>query len=132
MPGKRINPRLMKRHRAYSVEEVAIILGIHKNSVRGWIKAGLPTVDKSRPLLMLGSDARAFLEARQKAAKRPCPPGHFYCFKCREPMPPAMGLVEFAPRNAVSGNLRALCASCGNLCLRDASRSGGTVENGQF
>jgi hypothetical protein len=26
MPGKRINPRLMKRHRAYSMEEVAIIL----------------------------------------------------------------------------------------------------------
>lgn len=60
MPARRINPRLIKLHRPYSVEEAARALGVHKNSVRGWIKDGLPTVDHSRPLLILGQELRAY------------------------------------------------------------------------
>lgn len=118
MAAKRINPRLIKLHRSYSVEESALALGAHKNTVRGWIKSGLPVVDKSRPVLMLGQDLRHFLEAKRKAAKRPCPPGMFYCFKCRQPMPPALGLVEYTSFNATTGNLIALCDSCGTVMHR--------------
>ena len=120
MAAKRINPRLIKLHRPYSVEESALALGAHKNTVRGWIKSGLPVVDKSRPVLMLGQDLRHFLEAKRKAAKRPCLPGMFYCFKCRQPMPPALGLVEYTSFNATTGNLIALCDSCGRVMYRRA------------
>lgn len=112
MPGKRINPRLAKLSRSYSVEEVTRTLGVHKGSVRNWIKAGLPTVRETRPILILGSELRGWLEKRRKAAKRPCPPGTIYCFKCREPRPPALGMVEYVPMNAKSGNLKAMCADC--------------------
>ncbi|WP_417620971.1 helix-turn-helix domain-containing protein [Parasphingorhabdus sp.] len=112
MPGKRINPRLAKLHRSYSVEEAAQTLRVHKGSVRNWIKAGLPTVHETRPILILGSELRDWLEKRRKAAKRPCPPGTIYCFKCREPRPPALGMVEYVPMNAKSGNLKAMCADC--------------------
>src|SRR5688572_18012676 len=105
MPKRRINPRLIKLHRAYSVDEAARTLGAHKNSVRGWIKAGLPTIDSRRPTLILGSELRRFLEARRKSSRRPCPPGHFYCFRCRQPQLPAAGMVDFVARNNVSGNL---------------------------
>lgn len=120
MPPRRINPRLIKLHRPYSVEEAASALDVHKNSVRRWIKQGLPVVDKSRPVLMLGHVLRAHLESTRKAAKRPCPPGTIYCFKCRASMRPALGMVEFIPRNTSTGNLNALCEACGTTMHRNA------------
>jgi len=118
MPARRINSRLIKLHRSYSVEEAARALGAHKNSVRGWIKDGLPTIDRSRPSLILGQDLRAYLESKRKAAKRPCPPGTLYCFKCRQPRAPAMGMVEATSQNATTGNLSAICEVCNTMMHR--------------
>ena len=120
MPRNHIDPRRIRLHQAYSVEEAARALGKHKHTVRNWIEAGLPTVDGSRPVLMHGHDLRAFLEARRKAGKRPCPPGTIYCFRCREPRPPASDMVEYTPRNATTGNLVALCETCGTVMHRSA------------
>ena len=118
MPARRINPRLIRIHRPYSVEEAARALGAHKNSVRGWIKDGLPVVDRSRPVLILGHELRAWLERKRKAAKRPCTPGTLFCFKCRQPRPPAMGMVEATRQNATTGNLSALCEVCATMMHR--------------
>lgn len=120
MPARRINPRLIKLHRPYSVEEVARTLGVHKNSVRGWINGGLPTVDRSRPVLIFGHELRDYLESKRKSAKRPCPPGTLYCFKCRQPRAPAMGMIEATCQNASTGNLTALCEDCGTMMHRRA------------
>jgi hypothetical protein len=120
MPARRINPRLMKLHRPYSVEEAARALGAHKNSVRRWIKAGLPTVDNTRPVLILGSDFQQWWGKRRKGAKRPLKPGQLYCFKCRQPKAPALGMVEYAASNATTGNLKAMCETCGTMMHRRA------------
>lgn len=120
MSAKRINPRLIKLHRAYSVEEAARTLGKHKNSVRGWIARGLPTIDKARPTLINGHDLRRFLEAERRARKRPCPRGTFYCFKCHAPMRPALGMIDYTPINATTGDLSALCEVCGTMMHRRA------------
>ena len=122
MTGRRVNPRLIKLHRSYSPDEAARVLGVHKHTVRNWIKAGLPTLDKSRPVLILGSELRAWLEKRQKAAKRPCKPGTMYCFKCREPKAPALGMVEYRPMNDKSGMLIALCVDCETVMHRRARK----------
>jgi hypothetical protein len=115
---RRINPQLIKLHRPYSVEEAARALGAHKNSVRGWIKDGLPTVDNSRPTLILGHELRAYLERKRKLAKRPLKPGTFRCFKCREPRAPALGMVEITNQTATTGNLKALCEVCSTMMHR--------------
>ena len=120
MRRQRLNPRCIRLHRAYSVEEATRALGKHKHTIRNWIEAGLPTVDGTRPLLVHGDELRAFLEARRKVVKRPCPPGTIYCFKCRQPREPASGMVEFTPRNPVTGNLVALCETCGTVMHRSA------------
>lgn len=120
MPSKRINHRLIKIHRSYSIDEVTRILHVHKNTVRGWIKSGLSIVDQSRPTLILGSELRRFLEARRNAAKRPCPPGTLYCLKCRQPMPPALGMVEYVTLNDTTGNLIAFCRDCETMMYRRA------------
>ena len=108
----RINPRRAKLHWSYTAHELADRLGVHKNTVRYWIKSGLPVLDGSRPALILGSEFQAWWGARRNATKRPCQPGQMYCFKCREPKRPALGMVDYVATNAATGNLKALCEAC--------------------
>lgn len=112
---KRINPRRAKLHRSYTAFELASLLGVHKNTVRHWIRDGLPVVDGARPALICGSEFQDWWGKLRKGAKRPCQPGQMYCFKCREPKRPALGMVEFVATNALTGNLKALCETCGTL-----------------
>lgn len=118
----RPNHRLVKIHYSYSVEDVTALLGVHRNTVREWLRRGLPAIDKQRPLLILGSILAEFLKARRDAAKRPCAPGELYCVKCREPRLPAGGLVEFQPLREPLGNLTAICPVCHSLMYRRANR----------
>jgi excisionase family DNA binding protein len=112
------SPWRVKLHRSYSVEQAAKALNVHKNTVRRWIKDGLPTVGGRGQTLILGSELRTFLEARRKRAKRPCPPGFMFCLKCREPRPPAGRMIDYVPLAATSGNLIGLCPKCFGLMFR--------------
>jgi excisionase family DNA binding protein len=106
------NPRLVKIHRSYTVEEIANLFGVHKNTVRQWIKQGLPVCDDMRPVLILGSDLKTFLKARRAKNKRPCQPGEIYCVRCRAPKKPAGGMAEYQPKTESLGNLLAICPDC--------------------
>ena len=44
MAKTRLNPWLAKIHRNYTVEEAARLYGLHRNTVRQWIKRGLPVI----------------------------------------------------------------------------------------
>jgi len=46
------------RYRNYTVEEIAKLFGVHRNTVRQWVKQGLPTSDRKRPMLILGREYR--------------------------------------------------------------------------
>ncbi len=120
---RRPNPRLVKIHRNYTVEEVARTLGAHKNTVRAWITKGLPTIDSRRPTLIHGLDLARFLETRRKAAKQTCDPGQIYCVKCRFPKTPAGRMADYIPITATSGNLRGICPDCEILIHRRVSRA---------
>lgn len=114
----RINPRRAKLHRSYTTFELADLLRVHKNTVRQWIKVGLPVVDGARPTLICGSDFQLWWSKQRKATKRPCQPGQMYCFKCREPKAPALGMVEYEATNAATGNLKAICETCSTMMYR--------------
>ncbi|WP_374542371.1 hypothetical protein [Sphingorhabdus sp.] len=118
MPLRRANPRRVKLHRIYSATELADCLGVHKNTVRHWQANGLELVSKGRPTLFDGATVRAFLAKRNASRKRPCPSGTLYCFKCRQPRAPAMGMVEATRQSATTGNLKAICEVCGTMMHR--------------
>lgn len=120
MAQRRDSPRHIKLHRSYTVEEIASALGVHKNSVRGWQRAGLQPIDDCRPIMFQGGALRSFLEQRRASRKRPCRPGTLYCFKCREPRPPALDMVDWVPITSTSGNLKAMCATCETVMHRRA------------
>jgi len=121
MANRRIDPRRIKTHFSYTVEEAADALGVHKNTVRMWIKAGLAVADDRRPTVMSGAAIRAFLENRLKARKSPLKPGEFYCFRCREPKSPAGGMADFVAAGGGLGTLTGLCPDCETIMHRRAS-----------
>lgn len=120
MAARRVNPCAVKLHRSYSVPELAACFGVHKNTVRHWQSNGLTPLDCKRPVLFQGATIRAFLTKRNASRKCPCPPGTLYCFKCRAARPAALGMVDYVSINAVSGNVRAICATCETVMHRRA------------
>jgi len=115
------NPRLAKIHRNYTVDEVAHLFGIHKNTVREWVKRGLPTSDGRRPMLILGRELVTFLSARRTKNKRTCQAGEIYCVRCRVPRAPAGDMVDYEPVTATLGNLVAICSACETMMYRRVS-----------
>jgi Helix-turn-helix domain len=123
MRKRRPNYRLVKIHRSYTVEEVACLFGTHKNTVRAWVKAGLPTSDSKRPTLILGNDLAAYLKARRTRNKQPCKPGEIYCVRCRAPKRPAGNMAEYQPTTATLGNLIGICPDCEGMIYKRTSRA---------
>jgi hypothetical protein len=116
------NYRLPKLHRNYSVEEAATLLGVHRNTVRHWIKRGLPVV-AGHPILILGGALRTFLDQQREQRKRRCNAAEIYCLRCREPRVPAEGLVEYQATGPNRGRFIALCPHCGSVMYRSANPS---------
>lgn len=115
------NPRLAKIHRNYTVEEVASLFGVHRRTVREWVKRGLPTIDDRRPMLILGRDLVAFLQARRAKNKRPCKPGELYCLRCRAPKAPDGAMADYEHVTEGLGNLIGMCPDCELMMYRRVS-----------
>jgi hypothetical protein len=112
------NPRLVKVHRNYSVEEIARLFGLHKNTVRNWLKQGLPIIDDRRPILIIGRELSVFLKERRQKTKQACGPGRIFCIACRAPKVPAGKMAECIPTGPLAGNLRGICPDCDRLIYR--------------
>ena len=114
------NPRSIKVHRNYTVDEAARVLGVCRGTVRRWIRGGLPALSDRRPILILGADLIDFLNARSQPRSR-CGFGELYCVKCRAPRTAAGCMADFIPLTPRSGNLQAICETCGTLMHRAVS-----------
>jgi hypothetical protein len=115
------NHRLVKIHRTYTVEEIAKLFNVHKNTVRRWVKEGLATTDEKHPMLILGHVLSAFLQARRIKNKQTCKLGELYCVCCRAPRLPAGAMAEYRPVTEKFGNLTAICPDCHSIMNRRGS-----------
>jgi hypothetical protein len=118
MRSRHPNPRLAKIHRSYSVEEMARLFSVHKNTVRAWFKQGLIPIDGQRPTVVRGEDIRRFLTERRARAKRPSGPGRIYCLPCRAPKVPAGKMAECVAVGDTTGALQGICPDCGRMIYR--------------
>jgi len=120
---RRLNPRKVKIHQSYTVEEAALVLGRSIPTIRSWIKKGLPVLRSQIPHLILGADLREYLEKAQKTRKTPLQSDELYCLKCRKPRKPYGGLADYIPATVSKGRLEGLCSVCSSICNRFTSQS---------
>jgi hypothetical protein len=118
MATRHPNHRRVKIHRNYTVEEVAKLYGRYRNTVREWIRRGLPTIDRKRPMLILGRDLAEFIQARRLKNKQKCQPGEIYCVRCRTPRKPAEEMADCQPITTTLGNLIGICPNCESIMYR--------------
>lgn len=120
----RCNPNKAKIHRSYTVEEIALLFSVHKNTVRAWVKAGLPVCDDQKPMLILGSVLREYLRAKNKKRKQTCTPYEMYCFSCKAPKKPAENMVDYEPINDTTGRMIGICSSCEGMINKYTNLAG--------
>lgn len=112
------NPRRAKIHRSYSVEDVSRLFNLHKNTVRSWLKQGLESIDRQRPILISGDELRRFLGERRTRAKQTCGPGRIYCLPCRAPKVPAGKMADCIQTGETRGALQGICPDCHRMIYR--------------
>lgn len=115
------NPRLVKIHRTYKVDEAASVCHVHKGTIRAWIKNGLATIDNLRPTLIQGQVLREYLEVKRQKAKTKLQPGEFYCVKCRVARCPLENYADVEALNNQVGNLSGICPDCDSIMNRRVS-----------
>jgi hypothetical protein len=118
MGSRHPNPRLVKIHRNYSVEDVSRLFRIHKNTVRNWLNDGMERIDDYRPILILGLELARFVTERRNRAKQKCGPGRIYCLPCRAPKIPAGNMADCIPSSISAGSLCGICPDCNRLIYR--------------
>ena len=115
------NTRRIKRNYPYYLQEIAELFDIHKNSVRNWVKSGLPLVDQIRPHMVHGSALIAFLNERQSKRKHRCLTHEFFCFKCRQPRPLWERLADITITSATRLQLSGICNTCNTQVFKAGS-----------
>jgi hypothetical protein len=114
---------LIKLSCIYDPTEIAKLLGIHRNTVRHWLKEGLARIDDRRPILVSGAVLKAFILGRQQARKQKCAPGEFFCFRCRAPRKPWGGVADFSILNDKIAKAIAFCSVCETSMHRTIRRA---------
>jgi hypothetical protein len=113
--------RLIRTSHTYTVPEIARTLDRTVATVRSWIRNGLPVLEGSRPLLVLGSDLKTWLADRWASRRRACARNEIFCLGCQAPRRAAAGSVEITPRNARTVVVTGRCAVCGTRMKRFGS-----------
>jgi len=117
--AKRFKTRSIKANKSYQVDELADTAGVSIGTVRNWIRAGMPLLDESRPMMIMGFQALEFLMTRQTNGKRPLQVGEFYCLRCKAPRAPMGAMADYVPTSETGGRLKALCGTCECQCNRN-------------
>jgi hypothetical protein len=113
----------IKKSCSYDPADIAKLFGIHRNTVRHWLKEGLTAIDGRRPTLVTGAVLKAFIAKRQQAGRRTCALGEFFCFRCRAPRKPWGGMADFSIHTNKIIKATALCSVCETAMYRAIRRA---------
>lgn len=90
--------------------------GLHPQTIRQWIKSGLPSM-KGRPLLIYGYDLKVFLGKMNASNKCHTEFNQMFCMKCRDGQSPYKKQVQLEYKNNFL-KAKAHCKSCKSLMYK--------------
>ena len=114
MPRRLYPHKRVRYWYAYNIDEITLLFhdfGLHPQTVRRWIKAGLKTIDSQKPVLIYGNDLISFLKNRNDKNKCATAFDEFYCMKCRDARPVFQKTVSLKQQGQFL-RARAQCRQC--------------------
>ncbi len=104
----RFNPQIIHGHVSYTIRELAEVFEINQKTCLRWIAEGLETVPgQKKPILILGSELKKFINHKNSKKKVQLERHEFYCFRCKAPRRAKRGTIT------KSGDTkRAECSVC--------------------
>jgi hypothetical protein len=109
--------RLIRRHRSYTSQELAKLLGVHSRSIQVWHAAGLQPIDeRSKPYLFKGEVVKAFLRKLRKKCSCSLGPGQFYCPRCKSARFSRPEIVSLGPTKREIGGGKMIVSWTG-ICI---------------
>jgi hypothetical protein len=121
--ARRFKTRGIKGNKDYEVHELADAACVSPVTVRNWLKDGMGRVDDTRPAMIMGFQALAYLKSRKAKSKRPMQVGEFYCLRCKAPKMALGSMADYVPTSTNGGRLKALCKVCECNCNRNIRAS---------
>ena len=113
--GKRNYPlKSIKYWYSYDIDEVCALYQsqrLHQQTVRGWVKDGLPVIDKQRAFLIYGEDLRVFLGKMNEKNKCKTKLNEMFCMSCKEAKPFLKNQIQLEQKGK-RVLARALCRDC--------------------
>lgn len=108
----------IKSNRSYEISEAAVIVGVTCQTVRQWIRDGLPALTDQRPFLIIGRDLKTFLKQREVDRKVPLKADEFFCLSCKKARRAALGITEWTVLPDGRPVLKGFCEVCEKVCQR--------------
>lgn len=109
-------------HRNYTIEEASRAMGVHRQTVLRWVKAGdLRLIDGRRPFLILGSELVGLRRTR-RSRRQKCRLEQAWCFRCREAKGAAFNAAEIIDTKGRALNVRMLCETCSTVMHKRVAR----------
>lgn len=118
---KYYNPRLVKKYRSYTAEEICKLFEskkLHVQTIRDWVKSGGLEVVTKKPITVYGEVLQAFLEKRNASHKKQLAFHQFKCLKCQEIVSPYENTISIYQNKNGSIKASAICSLCHNKATR--------------
>ena len=120
---RKIDLRRIRGRVCYSVSGAATLLAVAEGTIRAWLRAALPALDRNRPTLILGADLKAWLQERQISRRHKCGPDELFCLRCRRPRTLRPNSTELIEKNPKKLMIRGKCSTCGTVMHKVTSRA---------
>ena len=125
---KKFNYNSIYGNRSYSINDINILIDIHSQTIRKWIKKeGLESFKNGNTILIYGSVMKMFLEERYRIQKQKGKLKDFtdlLCFKCKYRGKPQDSIIEqiiYKPNRVIE--VIGICPKCQDKCRRTYQES---------
>lgn len=109
---KRPDGRAIRVTKTYTVAELAAATNKTQGTIYDWVSRGLPTIDARKPLMLHGSDVKAWLEKQWGGRGCKLALGELRCMGCKKARQPLPETVRFEALPNGSMNAKAPCPVC--------------------